>query len=187
MPSETTETLELPAAAADPAQRYSLRREHCVVEVSLRLLGIRLVRARLRARSGDLVVTGDVPGQESDPRRSPSSASIDVDLYARPIRITPPFTLLFRDVPRRRRLTFTAADIDLPLGAQRAHLDGEVIVTGWESEPWSLPLSIRVLPADDATVLLAVQGPISPQGTVRRPLALVSRLLWLDAAAEFSR
>lgn len=191
MPSETTETLELAAAESDPAQRYSLRRDRCVVEVSLRLLGLPLVRARLRARGGDLVVTGDAPEPGPGLDRSPSAASAQVDLYARPVRITPPLALLFRDVPRRRRLTFTAADIDLPMGAQQAHLDGEVIVTGWESELWSLPLSIRVLPTEDATILLTAQGPVRPRRTIKSPLARLVRLpwldLWLDAAAEFSR
>lgn len=178
MPSETTETLELPATPGDPTDRYALRRDRGAVEVSLRLVGVRLIRARLRARDGELVVTGGVP----------SAGSIRVDLLARPIRIAPaPLAVLLRGVRRRRRLTFTAVDVDLPTGAQRSYLDGEITVHGSSGQPWSLPLTIRVVPSEDATVLLAAQGPIRPQGTVTGRLAALGRLLWLDAAVEFSR
>lgn len=176
MPSETTDTLELPTTPEHPAERYVLRRGHCVVEVSLRLLGVRLIRARLRARGGDLVVTG-----------SPPAASIQVDLLARPVRVAPPVALLLRRIPRRRRLSFAAVDVDLPTGTDRAPLDGEITTLGSVVPTWRLPLTARIVPSDDATMLLAAQGPIRPLGTKRGGFAFIGRSLWLDAAAEFAR
>lgn len=174
MPSETTDTLELPPAPERPADRYALRRDRCVVEISLRPFGIRLLRARLRARAGDLVVSGG----------EPLVASIQLDLLARPIRVAPMAALLLRGVPRRRRLTFTAVDVDLPTGSHPTPIDGAVTVHGSAGRPWSLPLAVRTVPADEATILLAARGPIRPPETVR---GWFGRCLWLDAAVEFAR
>ncbi|HEY4021022.1 MAG TPA: hypothetical protein VGM75_20200 [Pseudonocardiaceae bacterium] len=178
MPPETTaDTLELPPAPERPADRYTVRRDRCVVEVSLRPLGIRLLRARLRARAGDLVVSGG----------EPAVASIQLDLLARPIRLAPLAAMVLRGVPRRRRLTFTAVDVDLPTGSHWTTIDGAVTVPESAGRPWSLPLTVRAVPGDEATILLAARGPIRPPETVRGWFAGVARWLWLDAAVEFAR
>lgn len=180
MPSETTETLELPAVPERPSDRYTLRSDHAVAEVSLRLLGVRLVRVRLRARGGDLVLAGGATDREP-------VATIEIELLARPVRSGPVAAFLLRDVPRRRRFTFTAVDVDLPTGPRPAPLDGEVIVRGSAGESWSLPLTARIVPSDEDTILLAAHGPIRPSKAVRSGLGAVGRWLWLDAAVEFAR
>lgn len=148
---------------------YPLRPDRCVVEVCLRLLGVRLGRVRLRARDGDLLVTG-----------SPPVASIRVELLARPERVGPLTGMLLRHVPRRGRLTFAAVDADLPTGTRTVPLDGDVDVDG--GAPWTLPLTVRTVPTEDTAVVLAARGPVRPPGTVRR-----WRGLWVDAAVEFAR
>jgi hypothetical protein len=165
----------LPAEPEHPADDYTLRPDRCVVEVSLRLLGVRLVRARLRVRSGELMVAG-----------SPPAASLKAELLARPERIAPP-VFARRGVPSRRRLSFAATDVGLPTGSHRANADGEVAVHGSVDTPWSLPLTVRVVPSDDTSILLAVHGRIRPPGTAKGWFASVGRFLWLDAAAEFVR
>lgn len=167
----------MPADAVDAIPPYSLQPDRCVIEVSLRLLGLRLVRARLRPRAGTVTLSAD--------RRS---AAITAEAMARPERIGPPVlgALLVRAVSRAMRLTFTAADVDL---TTRAGVGWPVpiaaSVRGYVARAaWSLPLVARVLELDEERLLLAVRGPVRRPGARSLP---PRSWTWVEAAAEFAR
>jgi hypothetical protein len=124
----TTDTKVL--AVPDAATRYSLNLDRCVIEVSLRPLGVRLARARLRARGGELVVTG-----------RPPVASITMDVMAKP-------SWVFRS--KARRLSFAAADVDMI-----ASVAVELEIAGTTT---SLPLVARFVHVDEQAVVVAARG-----------------------------
>jgi hypothetical protein len=179
-------------ADLDPGA-YQLNLDRCVVEVSLRLAGFTVARARLRAVGG-VLTTADVP----------LVAEIEVRVAARPIRVNLPLLgrYLNRSVPRRLKLRFSAAGIDAAgqppwVARQPAALASELVAesqtdVGSDSGPdaddtgggWSLPLTARFVRFDQRTAALAVRGPARP------PLSTHSFLrsrMWVEAAAEFNR
>jgi hypothetical protein len=139
MPADT-KILPVPDAATGESIRYPLNLERCVIEVSLRPLGVRLARARLRARGGELVMTG-----------RPPVASITMDVVAKPERVGVPWVAgLFR--PAARRLSFAAADVDMIASVA---VDGELEIAGVTT---SLPLVARFVHVDEHAVVVAARG-----------------------------
>jgi len=153
-----------PEQTTDEPARYSLNLDRCVIEVSVRPLGLRLARARFRARDGDLVITGQPP-----------VASIRIDIQARPDRVGIPLAARFWATARRQRFSCTAADIDVITTRQPIAINGEVDVNG----PWLLPLTVRFVHVDEHAVVLAARGPVRSGRT--------GRWLWVEAAVEFTR
>jgi hypothetical protein len=167
-------------ADLDPGT-YQLNADTCAIEVSLRLFGFTVARARLRALDGWLT-TADIP----------LAAAIEVDVAARIVRASPSFLAgrLNRAVPRRLTLRFTASDIDVagrpPRAArQPVALAAELSAETDTDEPgWALPLTARFIRFDDLDVVLAVRGPARPS---HRPTSFLFSRMWVEAAAEFTR
>ena len=134
---DTTDTKVLPVQTT-----YSLNLDRCVIEISLRPLGLPLARARLRARDGQLDVTGQPP-----------VASIRLEVLATPVRVSVP---LFRSPSHRRPLVFTAADLEMIVTPQSIAVHGEPEADG----PSSLSLTARFVHVDEHAVVLAVRGPV---------------------------
>jgi hypothetical protein len=112
----TDDTIELPDLASPggvvatlrpcddlPAGDYRLRPDRCVVEVSARVLGRPVLRGRIPASDGRLMV-GEL-------------ATLELSLGS--LRPSVPFT---------RRLLALPADLQLALRARTVHTDGETVV-----------------------------------------------------------
>jgi hypothetical protein len=141
MPPDTADTRVLPVNGQEQTT-YSLDLDRCAIEISLRPLGLPLARARLRAREGELDVTGQPP-----------AASIRLEVLATPVRVGMPLgAALFRS-PSRRRLVFSAADIEAIVTPQAIAMNGELDDDG----PSLLSLTARFVHVDEHAVVLAAQ------------------------------
>ncbi|HEX9337908.1 MAG TPA: hypothetical protein VF892_18570 [Pseudonocardiaceae bacterium] len=164
MPPDATDTKVLPVPGQEQTT-YSLNLDRCAIEMSLRPLGLPIARARLRARAGELAVTG-----------RPPVASIRLEVRAAPDRVSMPLGVaLFRSRSDRRRLVFTATDVEMIVTRQPIAMKGELDDA---DEPSPLPLTVRFVHVDEHAVVLAARGPLRP---------MPGRWLWVEAAMEFTR
>jgi hypothetical protein len=173
-------------ADLDPGT-YRLNLDSCAIEVSVRLFGFTIARARLRALDGRFT-TAEIP----------LVAAIEVDVAPRLVRVNMPFLgdRLNRSVPRRLKLRFTAAGIDAagapPWAArQPVPLAGELSTEPVDpaGEPdgtpvGSLPLTARFIRFDNREVVLSVRGPARP---THPSTSFLHSRMWVEAAAEFTR
>ncbi len=192
LPSDQTPTAQLPPLGVHP-----LNTQRCVVEVSLRLLGITPLRVRLPVTTGELVVT-DAAGYPF--------GALRLELSCTPTRSSIPLTdrLLRRAIPGGYRLMITLPSIELFGEPALAHADGTVhakpLVLPAEPEPdaptvrWPLCFLVRSIrpgdPSESDVVLLAMRGRLrQPRKSSKASPVLSFLRPWIrvETAAEFTR
>ena len=176
--AEDTEVL-----LAEPALTLDPRR--CVFEVSLRFLGIIMVRARFPVATGELAV--------SDAAGTPVGA-LRLELLAIPTRASLPLAnrLLRMAIPGGCRLVITLPTIELSVASAAMHADGAVSATSPASSVgWPLCCVVRsIQPSESDVILLAVRGRLRSPREQQKTAPLLSFLRpWIrvETAAEFTR
>lgn len=194
LPPDPAGTRQLPLLGV-----HSLKPQQCAVEVSLRMLGITLLRVRLLAAAGELAVT--------DAAGCPVGA-VRLELSATPTRASIPLAvrLLRRVIPGSHRLVITLPGIELFGGPALMHADGTVhakpLAQPAESAPeetrpavrWPLCVVVRSIqpgkPSESDAILLAMRGRLRQSrkpSTVSPVLSLLRPWIRAEIAAEFSR
>lgn len=197
LPPDPARTRQLALLGAHP-----LNPRRCVVEVSLRFLGITPLRVRLPVATGELAV--------SDAAGAPVGA-LRLDVPAIPTSASIPLVnrLLRRVTPGGYRLVITLAAIELSCGSAPMHVDGTVSAKplaqpagptsdGLEPEQaaasavrWPLCSVVRsIQPAESDIILLAVRGRLrQPRNPSKLSpfLSLLRPWIRVETAAEFIR
>jgi hypothetical protein len=170
---------------------HPINPRRCVVEVSLRFLGITPLRVRFPVATGELAV-GDAAG-------TPVGA-LRLEVLAIPTRASVPLAnrLLRTAIPGGYRLVISLSAIELSCGSASMHADGTMaakpLAQSASAVSWPLCSVVRsIQPAesgDSDVILLAVRGRLRQPRKAQKTSSFLSLLRpWIrvETAAEFTR